>query len=606
MAQIDLSSTVQRLLLPTLTVTAAVAVAVVLSLLAPRISTILLELRDALLRGRAVLLARSGEYFDARWAGFWAARANEPRAPVVAELQRVSQAVEQLGTVQVATLVTLERRLDTNMRVLRNLNAPAETKEMPERDRLVRAVSGGSLAPILFGVLIAVLVGAINSFLLGVFFREVLPSYRLLPYPLPDVQLGHVLAVLFFIIEIAMGWAIHRNGRRSVRTDDDAKEGAATTAVLAAIPWFMLVALGIVELFAYAVLSTRVDMPRRLALDPDSAVFGIAKYFLAFFGVCITALLAYLGHAIAESIDRYRRAHVERAIVRALQQSKKTALASAQRIRDTVSAITQTASAMPASLVAQFRLAIGAPLAEQDVLTVVHDSIARSIAAADPERAAALVPAGGVVPPRLPVRTPAQVTADLVVHALLLATLGALCVLTVYELTRFGMLLTPPVQGAIAWTAATALTSTIVMLGLMARSALRSLRYASPSTNAIPAPRGRVLLGSVLIGVLVIVALLMAGVALAAGPLSPFLSAPLAVVQVVAIAALATTLDACLVATGYLAYLAWLCALLLGAVFVSVFALLGAGACHLLTVLLRLLAVPGDVIRGWRAPVPVA
>ena len=111
MAQFEISPTTQRLLWSALPVVAGFVAAVLLSLLVPRVATILLEVRAALLRGRDVLLARSRDHFRVRSKDFWAARANEPRAPVVAELQRVSRAVEQIGAAQVAALSEMERRL---------------------------------------------------------------------------------------------------------------------------------------------------------------------------------------------------------------------------------------------------------------------------------------------------------------------------------------------------------------------------------------------------------------------------------------------------------------------------------------------------------------
>jgi hypothetical protein len=82
------------------------------------------------------------------------------------------------------------------------------------------------------------------------------------------------------------------------------------------------------------------------------------------------------------------------------------------------------------------------------------------------------------------------------------------------------------------------------------------------------------------------------------------LDAPLGVIQVGAIALLATTLDVGLIAAGCLAYLVWLSALRLIAEALALAALVAAGLVYALTVALRLVAVPGDVIRGWRAPVP--
>src|SRR6476469_1434680 len=142
---------------------------------------------------RDLVLGRNEQFIDQRLADFWAAREIEPRAPVVTELSRLSDAVE--------------------------------------------SVSGTSLFSLGFLVLFTVAIGAVNSFLLAIFFREVIGSYRVLPYPLPDLQASNLIALIIFVAEVSTGWAIYRSGDRYVRAERVKPAGAGFFAV---IPWVML------------------------------------------------------------------------------------------------------------------------------------------------------------------------------------------------------------------------------------------------------------------------------------------------------------------------------------------------------------------------------
>jgi hypothetical protein len=513
--------------------------------------------------------------------------------------------VTDLGGQQVRTMSALERRLGEHIAVLKSIGSPERMQDKPEQERLARAAAGGSLAAIVFAILIAVVFGAVNSFLLSVFFRETLPAYRLLPYPYPDIQAAHVLAILFFVLEVAIGWSIYRNSARAER-DGATRRSSGTHLVFAAIPWAMLVALLIVETIAYAVLSVRIDIPRQLGLTDGSAFYGVARYFLAIFGFCITGLLAYLGHAIAESIDEYRRARVERAIVRALQHGQKSSLTHAERMRETADQIREVASAMPERVAADFRDAVGPASQGATIPGMVQNAIVAATAASDPTSSVALVPVGTVLPRFPAVRTRTHVLADLLVHTLLVGALGALAVLTVLEVYEYVTTLAVPFGTGLAWATGLGVTAAVLMLGLAGRSALRSLRYATPAAQAVPEPRGRAIFGWVIVSLLMVAAALLAMLSARVGVLgdSPILNGLLGLFQAGALVALASFLDAGLIAIGYILYLAGLGLVRVGAAIVIVLALIAAGATYVLSVVLRILAVPGDVLRARRTPVP--
>ena len=602
----DMSPTTQRVLWSIFIALTFIVVAIVLSMLAPRILPILEELRESLGRARREVGERSRRFFADRWAAFWTARTNEPREPVVAELRQLGGAVSDIGGQQVRTMVALERRLGEHIAVLNKIGASTDIQGKPEQERIAKSVSGGSVTAIIFTVLLAVVFGAVNSFLLSVFFTETLPSYRLLPYPLPNIQAAHVLAILFFVLEVAIGWSIFRNSARAERTDQGAKRASGTNLVFTAIPWAMLVALLIVETIAYAVLSVRIDIPTALGLTATSAFYGIARYFLAIFGFCITGLLAYLGHAIAESIDEYRRARVERSIVRALEKGQKSSLTHAEAMRETAAQIRDTAAGMPTRIAEDFRDAVG-PVAQGSSLPeMVQGAVVAAISASDPPAATALVPAGTAVPRFPAVRTRTQVLADLFVHTLLLAVLGTLAALTVLEVYEYAANLTPPLGPGLAWATALGVAAAIVMLGLAARSALRSLRFATPAAQAVPEPRGRAVFGWVIVALLGVTAALMALLSARVGVLgdSQTLNALLGLFQAGALVGLAGFLDAGLIAVGHIVYLAGLALVVVGAAVVIVLALIAAGLTYVVSVLLRILAVPGDVLRSRRTPVP--
>jgi hypothetical protein len=207
-----LSPTVTRVLFSILIGAAILAVALFFSFAQGLFYALLADIRARAQALRGVVLDSSARFLAMRLSAFWTARAIEPRAPVVSELSRLSTAVEGVGEKQVQAIVDAERRIGMHLNALRSIQQPDGIDSASDRDRLVESISGTSLFSLIFLVLFAIAIGAVNSFLLAIFFREVIGNYRVLPYPLPDVQAANLIALIIFFAEVATGWAIYRSG----------------------------------------------------------------------------------------------------------------------------------------------------------------------------------------------------------------------------------------------------------------------------------------------------------------------------------------------------------------------------------------------------------
>jgi hypothetical protein len=546
---------------------------------------------------RRVVLDASARFLSERLAAFWAARAVEPRAPVVSELSRLNDAVEKIGVVQVQAIVDAERRIGLHLNALRSIQQPDGIDSASDRDRLVESISGTSLFSLIFLVLFAVAIGAVNSFLLAIFFREVIGNYRVLPYPLPDLQAANLIALIIFFAEVATGWAIYRSGERQSRSPAARSAGAGFFGV---IPWIMLGVLSIVELAAYSTLSLRVNLGDRLHLDAAGYIHPIAQFFLSFLGIGLTLLLAYLGHAIAEGTADRRRSALARGIVTALRRGKSTALGQVAQLREHIESIRRTATDFPTSISEGFTRELGIREHQAPVLATVERFAVGALTL--PDRAAI----GETAPADAPrvfraVRTPTQVWGDLFVSASLLIALLFVATLTTMEVVSLMLELQGGTQTAVlvAWIAGIAAPMTVIGLGALAWNILREMRYAAPVPTALPERLGQMIISWVAVGALVAAAVALVAIALAmSNNREPVMFGALAVLQAGAMICFAGFADRGVVAIVHLLYLLWLAIVRGGALALAAVASVLDALCFAMRIVVRVLAIPGDVMRG--------
>jgi hypothetical protein len=143
-------------------------------------------------------------------------------------------------------------------------------------------------------------------------------------------------------------------------------------------------------------------------------------------------------------------------------------------------------------------------------------------------------------------------------------------------------------------------------MALGAWNILKGLRFASPATAVLPERRGRVLVGWVLIAGLAIADLTL--VALLAASAEPghsvVLYALLGALQGVALCVFAGWLDRGVLAVAHGLYLICLALIRVGALVLAALAIIIGAASYAIILTVRILAIPGDVIR--RRPLPAA
>jgi hypothetical protein len=223
--------------------------------------------------------------------------------------------------------------------------------------------------------------------------------------------------------------------------------------------------------------------------------------------------------------------------------------------------------------------------------------------APDPSSAASLGNADAPTPLRPPVRTPGQVWGDLIISTLLLLALFLVSALTILEVVSLLLDGASPTGVFIAWAAGIAVPVVIVSLASCMWSVLRGLRYASPISAQLPERRGQTILGWALVGALTMCALALVSFAVAiSGGRNSILYAMLAILQAVALIASAGFLDRGVVAVVHLARIAALGFVRVGGFAVAGLASVVGATCYALTVLIRIIAIPGDVLRGRLTP----
>lgn len=574
----------------------AVVASVVLSFLVPRINSVLAEVLDLFRAAGTRVAASFGLYLTPRIGDFWTRRVAEPRRPVVAEIERVASAIETIGTTQVDRISALNEEVLRRAHALRAIGIATEEGSRIDPSTLAARAQIGSPWAIVLALAIAFAVGGVNAFLLNIFFRETIGSYRLLPYPLPDLQASLVIAVLFFALEVAIGWFIYIGGRKTNAADDPEgalHERSTSEVVMRSFPWLGLAALLLVEVMAYSVLSVRIDMPSKLKMAADSPFVGLAKYFLALFGAAITATLAYVGHLLAKSVFLFRSSAAQRGMLAALK-SIHSAGDEVRKTQQAVAAIKAEVEGFQPNLAASYRESL--ELVRRD--SVLSTSIQESIAAANTGPTSEGHPAGRAI------RTRTQVIADFLLFAVVLVVLVVVYWLTA-TLIMGALRRWSPETGALVPTlVAVGVLGAVGVLSFVCRNALISLPYSTSSQTVVPNARGRKNGGYAALAILIVTSAFMGILAAQAQTVGPsvVLNVLLGVVLSSALILLSCFLDSSLVAVWHLVTLVWFALVRVIEALLRLLCVLGEIVIAAIRAILRLLATPGDLIRSLFAP----
>lgn len=561
--------------------------AVVVSVLVPRIVALASDIRS----GLRAMRVRLAEYTDALLGRlvptFWAERQTEPRAPVVLELARVADAVSHIGAHQVGEIRTIEGAIRREVATLSSLGMNPSGESAVDLERLTAGVArtSGAWGALILALVGAILVGGINSFLLNIFFRETLGSMRMLPYPLPDIQISNVVALIFFVVEVFIGLLLHA----------EVEQGNVMARLFRRIgPAVALFGLLLVEIVAYSVLSVRINVPQRLGMDATSAFLGLARYFFAFFGAGITLVLAGLGYQIAHSLERIREGRASRVILRTLGNYSNRLQAAKEHSEELIGQLTRVTTAtkqLPSSITESFQDAVGQAGSDFKLSASIKAALVSAIGSADrvEDRSS----------PRIRTRT--QVLGDVLIAAAIAVTLTFAAWLTINQLGFFLAAVQPKWIPAFPFGLAILIVTGAIVVGFTTRNALAGSRYATPTQTAIPSPARRKKLGYALLavcgclGAFFIFAAVAAG---QAGVMHPALSVLIGLLEAVFLVGLGAFLDQAAVGTWHLGQLVGYGAIQVGAVIGAALALVLDAFFATMCFLLKLLAVPGDAIRS--------
>jgi hypothetical protein len=465
----------------------------------------------------------------------------------------------------------------------------------------MRALVSGGVLKLLFLGLISVAVGLTNAALLNVFFREFLGTRSPVPTLFPGLQIGHVIAALLFLLELSTGVLIYWFGPDAHDDVGDVKvqHRSAPHRVYYAGAWGGFVFFALVELVAYAVLSDRLSIPTQLQIPVTSVMYPLMRYFFATFGLALTILLSALGHELAETFAQRKRASVERGFLRAMEKRDESIVRNVQRVRQAMQAITELAGGLPKAVATSFQNELqllqpfpGAPVA-------LYGGTVKVLASTDPKGASALGVAGLPSPEPPPIRDRTQIVGDLAINLTLLAVLGVVTWLTSGEIVRWLTNESSPVPMAMAQATGFFVPAGAIALGFAARNGLAKLRYASLVEQTLVEPRAKRVYGLLVAAGAVGVCVLLGTLTFEVGVLGQglFLNVLLGLTQGAVLVGLGGFLDSALVSLSDAVLLLWIGV-------VRVFALLLEGLAHVVSALLlvvefllRLIAVPGDVLR---------
>lgn len=295
-------------------VAAVVAGSLVLSLLLSFLEELLVSRLDSIREIASKMRESRWKGARKKWGslqGYWLQRQREFTHPIIVELARLSHAISQL---QRPTLYRLSKRIEALRRDLPVAPPSEDDRNIEPRraDRAHERFAGADMATariswVVFGIAVFVLVGmsAANFWMLRLFFEQV-ASEALAFHGVGRFLIGaDVLAALFPVIEFGSGVLLHVFERSRNETTWSTRRFLGTIA-----PWIVLVALALVEMFAYAQLSDAFMLHEQFELATTNPMYLLARYFMAPFGMALTLGIAGLGYYVIEAWQRSRQPRI--------------------------------------------------------------------------------------------------------------------------------------------------------------------------------------------------------------------------------------------------------------------------------------------------------
>jgi hypothetical protein len=225
----------------------------------------------------------------------------EPVKPYLFELKLLTAAVNNLGSSQIERLGKIEERLSRDLKIITSASQQPALR-LEQGSSSLEDVGHGK-GDLLLYVLLILAVAIFNSWLLGLFFSELLPTDPTILFKPIHIRVSNILAIAFSIIEVVSGTFLHASARRGV-------ENVTAHRFLQAIPIIVISSLALVELVAYGVLANSMNIAGRLGIPPEHGFYAIIQYFLSPIGGAVTLVLAGLGYLVwseKELIRKQRR-----------------------------------------------------------------------------------------------------------------------------------------------------------------------------------------------------------------------------------------------------------------------------------------------------------
>lgn len=510
-----------------------------------------------------------GRTFSKSFQSYWAERQAFFERPYGRELVRLRRAIDDIGVDQI-------RKLDTCSSAFQRHVEVVEVTENPGATRSVSGFDEPESALAIFWILAFLLVFSFTNFwLLQIFFLEVLPGESILTRPILLFP-GHVLAFLFPFAEVAAGfmlYAFHAEQEESIVT---------RTFYVGA--WVTLIGLAFIEAIAYGILSKKANLPTELGLDPRNILYIPVAYAFAIFGIGITFGLAGLTHALCTHMAKYRKSSLRAKNQRALERTRANFSTYATQVKEVGAALRsmeESGRRLTDTLRKEFAEAIG-PTEQKDPILQHVDRHITALLEGKPGAATSNPgPAGHAL-----------------LYGLLLFGWASAMVMLAYLLSPFVEVIvpSPPFAAMIAIGLPLILTIAGYSIGQI------SMSNRSDGAGKVEAPQtGNSALGRIGWALIVLIACLLAAIAGARSAVdggAKVGGAILGVLWVGGLVACATRLVEALAVVPVAGYGIVCFALLFGCYLVAGVLVLIMMIMAIVRILVELLAVPGQALRG--------